>query len=91
VTGKERREAVLIRDGFRCRRCGKRATQTAHRIAQTKTWVRKYGRKVIDHPMNLVSVCSLACNDSFNIGNKPEEREALVKEIKEAIEHEHNR
>lgn len=82
------RRFVYVRDFWKCQRCGNPANQIAHRIAQTRTWMNKYGEAVIHHPLNLVAVCSLACNDSFNIGNNPVEREKLVARIREAIAHE---
>lgn len=82
------RRFVYIRDSWRCKLCGKPATQIAHKIAQTKTWIKKYGEAVIHHPLNMESVCSLACNDACNIGNNPVEREKLVAKIREAIAHE---
>ena len=37
--------------------------------------------KIIDHPLNLVTTCSLAHNDSYNIFNNPIERDKLLEEI----------
>jgi hypothetical protein len=45
----------------------RRATQIAHRIADTKANRKKYGR-LIDHNFNLVPVSNLEVNSSFNIG-----------------------
>lgn len=42
--------------------------QYAHRIANTKTNRAKYGSFIIDHTLNGEIVCSLACNQSLNIG-----------------------
>ena len=54
-------------------------------------WTRKEIREmIIDHPMNLVTTCSLRCNDSVNIFNKPEERDRLLVKIVEAIESRRN-
>ena len=64
-------------DSYICQKCGKMATQTAHRIANTKTNIKKYGNEFINHNINLVSVCCLECNDSYNIGNKPLQADRL--------------
>lgn len=49
---------------------------------QHQEWLLKEIREqIIDHPLNLVSTCSLSCNDSFNIFNNPEERDKLINEI----------
>ena len=63
----EKRYAI---DGRICQRCGKPATQIAHRIANTKV-NRKYWGELIDNCVNLVPVCNLECNASYNIGMKP--------------------
>ena len=41
--------------------------------------------KIIDNPMNLVTTCSLRCNDSMNIFYKPVERDSLIKKIIESL------
>jgi len=89
------RESVLIRDMYTCQRCH-RATgnmQIAHRIKDgsgTIEWLQKkftdkkkgwLQDNIVDHPLNLVTACSLRCNDSFNIFNNEVERELLVKKI----------
>lgn len=56
-------------DKYRCHICGKRATQSAHRLSKTKVNLKKYGGKTINHNSNLVSVCDLACNKAVDIGN----------------------
>jgi len=45
---------------------------------RSKKWVKDY---IIDNEMNLVSTCSLKCNDSFNIFFNPVERDALIDRI----------
>jgi hypothetical protein len=54
----------------------------AHRIANTKTNRKVFGNK-IDRNENLVSVCCLECNDSYNIGNNPVKSAKLIAIIKE--------
>jgi len=41
--------------------------------------------KIIDNKKNLVLTCSLACNDSYNIFNRPMERDELLREIIEEV------
>ena len=80
------RMRVFTRDGFVCQRCGDPAVYLAHRIAQTKSNIKKYGEAVIHHEDNLVSVCfDPVCNDSFNIGGKPVEAGMLSEKILEKI------
>jgi hypothetical protein len=78
------KEYVRQRDGGFCQRCRRSSWSSghiAHRIAETKTNISIYGRKIIDHPYNKVWVCSLECNDSFNIGYKPEQSRKLAELI----------
>lgn len=79
----ETRMKVIIRDMYTCQRCGKQPSisgiQVAHRIhdgketmagledrfpERSRKWIQD---NILDHPMNLVTTCSLSCNDSFNI------------------------
>jgi len=40
---------------------------------------------IIDHPLNLVTTCSLRCNDSYNIFNNEVERDRLLTKIIELL------
>lgn len=68
---RQRVEALSVCGGV-CEVCGKTLTagtwQGAHRIANTKTNRAKWGNFIIDHPLNIAIVCSLACNHVCNIG-----------------------
>ena len=55
--------------------------QIAHRIAQTKTNLSKYGSFFVEHHLNYRAVCSLRCNDACNIGNNPGEVLKLLADI----------
>lgn len=81
----EQRKIRLAMSGGVCEVCGKPLTkmQGAHRIANTETNRRKWGSFIIDHPLNIKIVCSLACNHVCNIGYNPGECLRLVKEIAE--------
>lgn len=85
----EERRAIYLRDGGQCQSCGKRvafdAFQLAHRIANTVANRKKWGAKVIDHPLNRVVTCPCArCNDGQNIGNNRGASARLVAEIEVA-------
>jgi hypothetical protein len=74
---KDAKYIVLDRDGWTCK-CGKWPIETtAHRIAQTKANLKKYGPGIIHHPFNIVAACD-QCNDSYNIGNNPGKCAKLV-------------
>lgn len=81
----ELRLSIFKRDKFICKVCGKPLCfgqgQIAHRIKNSKMYLKLYGDEVINHPYNLVSVCSLKCNASVDVGYKDE----LVKELVERI------
>lgn len=94
---KEIREQVLIRDFYTCQRCeatpGPQHLQIAHRMANTvealdmlekifpdrsRRWLQD---NILDHPLNLVTTCSLSCNSSFNILKKPEVVAVVIDKI----------
>jgi 5-methylcytosine-specific restriction endonuclease McrA len=72
-------------DNYQCQRCGNPSNQIAHRISQSKMFLKKYGDKIINHHYNLVSVCCLECNDYYNIGQNIQEEKKLVEKIKKDI------
>ncbi len=82
---KYQRQKALATCGGVCEVCGKPLTnstwQGAHRIANTKTNRAKWGNFVIDHPLNIAIVCSLACNHVCNIGYNQGECLKLVQQI----------
>ncbi len=43
--------------------------QIAHRLAQTKANLKKWGEEIIHHPINLVATCSLKCNAKASTSN----------------------
>jgi 5-methylcytosine-specific restriction endonuclease McrA len=94
---KEVRQKVLIRDFYTCQVCGDtpgpQNLQIAHRMANTvealdmlekmfpdrsRRWLQD---NVLDHPHNLVTTCSLSCNDSCNILKKPVECAVVIDKI----------
>ena len=82
---KWQRQKALASSGGVCEVCGKTLTpstwQGAHRIANTKTNRAKWGNWIIDHPLNIAIVCSLACNHVCNIGYDPGACLDLVQKI----------
>ena len=84
----ERRQGLFERDGYICQVCGNpfyQNGQLAHRISKSIMNIKKYGDNVVNHRFNLVSVCSLTCNDKCNIGFQPVKVAELVERIKEDL------
>lgn len=94
MTERERFEAneqkayLLAKAGGRCEVCGEYCNypQLAHLIPQQKMYLKKYGKEVIHHPMNMRVVCSLRCNSAVNIGANPIAVSMLVDKIKAALD-----
>jgi hypothetical protein len=86
----EERLEIYARDGGVCRFCSRpvdiNSFTIAHRIANCEWAIKKYGRTVIDHPLNKATTHGGCCNDGMLITFKDVEREALVAEIRLAIE-----
>ena len=70
---KEQREKALARSCGVWFVCGKSLNecqmQYAHKIPQKEMYIKKYGTWVIDHTLNGELVCSLACNQSVDVGS----------------------
>lgn len=85
----EMRDKIFRRDSYTCVKCGKSiyedSPQLAHGIAKTKANIKKYGLSVINHPLNLFSVESSACNSRCNIGFNPVKTNELVEKIRDAL------
>lgn len=80
----EQREALFTAAWWSCVVCLESlgpTAQLAHRVAKTVARLNTYGPVVMHHPLNLVPVCSLRCNDACNIGNRPVEAKALLDRI----------
>ena len=67
------REKAYSRSCGVCPVCGKSLNegqiQYAHKIPQKEMYIKKYGTWVIDHTLNGELVCSLACNQSVDVGS----------------------
>ncbi len=79
----EQREELFAAAKWKCVVCGKPlrsgTPMLAHRVIRSKHNVAIYGSRIIDHPMNLVPVESLRCNDATIVNFIPAER--LLSEI----------
>jgi len=88
----EKRFAIMKRDKWVCQICGRRLShpnaipQLGHKINQSKVYIRKYGKEVIHHPLNLVATCCLKCNSAVSINGKHLLVEKLVEKIQKEIE-----
>lgn len=85
----EERQRIFAAYGYECVVCGESVMkygtpQLAHQIADTKANKKKWGKAVIDDPLNRLPVCGLKCNDKCNIGNNPEACKDLEARIIEA-------
>lgn len=60
--------------------------QMAHRIPQNKRNLKRYGPRVIHHPLNIKWVCSLRCNSAASINNRPLAIQQLIDEIMEDLQ-----
>ena len=70
---KKQREKALARSCGVCPVCQKPIIsgqmQYAHKIPQKEMYIKKYGTWIIDHTKNGEMVCSLACNQSVDVGS----------------------
>lgn len=88
LEAEEKKKRIYYMKGGTCEVCGKvipyAEAQLAHRIAKTRPNIKKYGKNVINHPLNLALTCSDRfgrCNDACNIGNNPVKVAKLLGEI----------
>ena len=85
----EQRLEIYNRDEGICRYCGEPVSvhefQVAHIIANTVWANKKYGKGVIDHPMNKACTHPGKCNDLVQITNNPVAREELADKIRDEL------
>lgn len=86
----ERKTELCIKARWTCQVCGKHLTpstaQLAHRIPKHKKYLKRYGKAIIHHPLNMVVTCA-ACNSSVLLdpATHPIESQELIERIKEAL------
>lgn len=95
MTGREQlkyeqtRIDVYNRAHGRCEECGAPIQydtyQMAHKIPQSKMYLKKYGKEVIHHRLNFSATCSLICNGRSSIGCWPLKIDELVLEIRQEL------
>jgi hypothetical protein len=72
----EERLAIYARDHGICQHCHKSvpidAFEVAHRIANTKSNLKRFGVFVIDSPHNKATTHRGACNSGMNCGFRPD-------------------
>jgi len=61
-------ESMYAHYHYRCFVCGKPATQRAHIIGRTKANYKRYGKAVVDNPLNWLPACDLDCNALIDAG-----------------------
>jgi ferredoxin len=85
----EEREAIYARDRGICHTCRQPVPfgdfQLAHRIAKTKANYRRFGRSIVDHPLNRVVTHPGRCNDGANCGGNPGRCADIVRQIENTL------
>ena len=86
----EERLTIFDRQNGICACCGRPLAlddfEIAHRIMNGKWCIEKYGREVIDHPLNKAATHRGRCNSGMLITYNPVKVESLVRQIKAQIE-----
>ena len=55
-------ESMYIHYHYKCFVCGKPVTQRSHIIGRTKPNYKRYGKAVVDNPLNWLPACDTDCN-----------------------------
>ena len=71
-------EAMYARHNYRCFVCGKPATQRAHITGRTKANYKRYGKAVINNPLNWLPACDLDCNALIDASDNPLLKEQIA-------------
>lgn len=74
----EQIEAMYAHYNHRCFVCNAKATQRAHILGRTRSNIKHYGNKIINHPFNWMPACSLACNALLDAGNNLQMKETVA-------------
>lgn len=84
----EKRFNIFMDAGLKCEVCGDKLTegtaQLAHRINQSKRNLKKYGKAIIHHKLNLATTCS-KCNNKVSLYGKYNSIDRLVENIKKEL------
>jgi len=84
----EERLRIYARDHGICQACGETVPmdgfEVAHRIANTASNRKRYGDRVIDHPLNKATTHPGRCNSAMNCGFRPDECRSIVEAVKAA-------
>jgi hypothetical protein len=86
LAANDMREELFAAATWHCVWCGgplavHGSAQLAHRVPKTKAFLMKWGPEVINDPLNLVPVCSLAHNDAVSLGIVGNAGKALLERI----------
>lgn len=65
-----------------CFRCGRKATEAAHCVANTIHNTKKYGFKVVNHRFNLLPSCHPCNSYAMRTVRDVDDREILIDKIK---------
>ena len=87
----EKRLQIFIKSGWVCEVCNGylnryNSAQLGHRINQNKVNLKKYGKEVIHHPLNLAPTCCLECNGKVSLYGKDRQIRELVQKIQSDID-----
>lgn len=66
---------------YQCFICKSRAVQLAHLIGDTKSNRKRYGKDIIDNPLNVLPACNLKHNALIDISNNKIAESAIVDAI----------
>lgn len=92
MTVEKQREELFRQQGGVCAHCGRvylrhQDMALAHKVANTKANIKKYGKDRVGYIRNKALVCrelhgGVDCNAAMNIGNKPATSEILMEAIR---------
>ena len=81
----EERLAIFSRDKGICQACHKPVSinefQVSHKICSSVANYKRFGARVIDHPLNKATTHPGRCNDAMNCGFKPDKCREIVDAI----------
>ena len=94
MTDREKLDFAEFKIDFHISKCGRcdvcnlwiplEESHIAHRIPKTKSNLKKYGKGIIHHPLNLALTCP-DCNSAVLINNDPVSKGLLIAKIERAL------